>query len=219
MFFNGSNPSGHALTVIINSLVNSIYIRVAFLRIFGNLDAFNRMVRLMTYGDDNVVSVHRDIQREFNFTTVRKALAIDGIIITTAQKSIEDIDFVPKEEISFLKRSWRPLEVNGETIYLAPLEPQSISNMLILQKRDNLQDEDRCVSVLLASALEAFHHGEAFYNKHVADCEECVREFKLQEWLMAKTEGRGFDTFANRLVGRLSNRSRKTMEDEACQRA
>lgn len=209
MFFNGSNPSGHALTVIINSIVNSFYMRIAWLWLFKTLDAFDANVRLITYGDDNVVSVSPEYQSRFNLVTVQETLALFNIVYTNASKTEITLPFVEKEEISFLKRRWI---WNEAGFYSAPLEKTSIYNMLILQKRDSLQEDDRCISVLLSSVMEAFHHGESFYNDHVEQCKECVRELGLERWLEYKTDGKGFQTFASRVESRLANKSRKTLE-------
>lgn len=60
----GSNPSGQNLTVYVNSIVNSLYQRCVFYTIYppGSLETtkFQDYVALMTYGDDNEMSVSRD---------------------------------------------------------------------------------------------------------------------------------------------------------------
>jgi len=53
----GSNPSGHPLTVIINSIINSLYTRMAWIKNGYDINDFNDNVNLLTYGDDNIMGV------------------------------------------------------------------------------------------------------------------------------------------------------------------
>jgi hypothetical protein len=57
--FFGSNPSGHPLTVIVNSLANSLYMRYCYTVLSPQKSCtdFQDNVALMTYGDDNVMGV------------------------------------------------------------------------------------------------------------------------------------------------------------------
>jgi hypothetical protein len=108
LILNGTNPSGHALTVVINSICNSLYMRYAWLSIFGTLDGFDEYVRLMTYGDDNCVSVHEKYQDKFNQVTVTAALAAVGVVYTDAKKTGEAAPpFCEPDDVSFLKRGFR----------------------------------------------------------------------------------------------------------------
>jgi len=62
--FFGTNPSGHPLTVIVNSIVNSLYMRYAYCLINPqgkNCRHFKKNVNLMTYGDDNAMGVSRAV--------------------------------------------------------------------------------------------------------------------------------------------------------------
>jgi hypothetical protein len=205
IMLNGSNPSGHGLTVVINSICNSLYLRVAWFNIFGNLDDFNNdFIRVMTYGDDNIVSVHPKYQSMFNQVTVTEALAKYGIVYTDAQKSGKDAKpFCEPAEISFLKRSWKKSEYG---FYFAPLEIASIHKMLIIgvDKR-SVAEGDRLASVLISSCNEAFQHGEDFFKSHLALVLECIKEYKLEAWIEAKG---GLPTFQGLLEKRLAKRSR-----------
>lgn len=201
---NGSNPSGHGLTVVINSICNSIYIRVAWFDIFGNLDDFCDHVRIMTYGDDNIISVHPKYQEQFNQVTVTVALAKYGIVYTDAQKTGNEAKpFCEPDEISFLKRSW-VLSPHG--FWLAPLEKASIHKMLIIGvDNGKVPEKDRLASVLISSVMEAFQHGEEFFESHLSLARECAEVYELDGWIREKG---GFPTFASLLEKRCAKISR-----------
>jgi hypothetical protein len=84
--FFGSNPSGHPLTVVINSIVNSLYMRYCYFEIakaegWWKVPRFNQVVSLMTYGDDNIMSVKKGFDA-YNHTRVAAVLADAGITYT-----------------------------------------------------------------------------------------------------------------------------------------
>ncbi len=88
--FFGTNPSGHPLTVIINSIVNALYMRYAFtvLHPNGTTEDFKKFVRLITYGDDNAGAVSKEAPW-FNHTAVQEVLAAIGVTYTMADKQAE----------------------------------------------------------------------------------------------------------------------------------
>jgi hypothetical protein len=213
--FNGYNPSGHALTVVINSIVNSLYIRVAWLDIFGNLKDFNDHVRIITYGDDNVISVHPKYQERFNQNTVSLALAKYGVIYTDAHKSAVMEPFVAEDDATFLKRSWAVDHFEGVQFYRCPIEMKTINTMLCIQKHEqDIAQDDRDASVIFSSLAEAFHHGRDFYAEHAIHCRECITQFGLDEWFRQKSGCDVFPTwehFARKRIDE-SYPSRKTVE-------
>lgn len=129
--FFGSNPSGHPLTVTINSLVNSLYVRYCYLvqNPKQEILSFRMNVKLLTYGDDNIMGVSKAIPW-FNHTTIQKALADIGVGYTMAEKTAESVPYISIEEASFLKRTW----VFDKDIdaYLCPLDHASIDKMLTM---------------------------------------------------------------------------------------
>ncbi len=209
LLLNGTNPSGHALTVVINSIVNSIYLRYAWIEIFGDLDGFDDNVRIMTYGDDNIVSVSPQVQDLFNQVTVTNALAKVGLVYTDAAKSGNDAKpFCDEGEISFLKRSF----VRGEEGFIrAPLELKSIHKMLLIGVHSSkVQEEDRLSSVLLSSLLEMFQYGRDAFNEHRSRVVACADSYCLMSWIAAKG---GFPSYDDILNNRLAKVSRKSMWD------
>lgn len=205
IILNGTNPSGHALTVVINSICNSIYMRYAWLSIFGTLDGFDECVRLMTYGDDNCVSVHRKYWERFNQVTVTAALAKVGVVYTDAKKTGNAAPpFCEEADVSFLKRGFRRAE---EGFWAAPLERASIEKMLIIGVQSGkVQEGDRLASVLISSVMEAFQHEPDFFHLQRNRAVECAQLYGLTGWVEAKG---GFPTYEQLLDRRALKVSRK----------
>lgn len=208
MILHGSNPSGHALTVIINSIVNSLYIRYAWLEAFGSLDdCSDDSLRIETYGDDNVVSVEEKFQEKFNLIAVSEFLGQVGVVYTDAQKSMNLKPFDSPEDYSFLKRAW----FDNGTFIAAPLELKSIYNMLLIQKQNTSNDKERDASAILSSLTEMFHHGEVMYNKHLTECTQCVQKYELEPWISYLTNGTGLDSYSDKISKRLAVKTRETI--------
>lgn len=160
--FWGSNPSGHPLTVIINSLVNALYMRYVWRMLGKDLGAFKQSVALMTYGDDNVMGVSEHAP-EFNHTSIQKELAKIGVVYTMADKDSESVPYVKISDVSFLKRRWRyDTELNA---YLAELEEDSIAKMLtkcIPSKA--VCKEQQAVDLLHGALYEYFFYGRERFD-------------------------------------------------------
>lgn len=104
--FLGSNPSGHPLTVIINCVVNCLYMRYCYheLNPEKEVSTFREFVHLVTYGDDNEMGSNRPW---FNHTAISGLLATLGVEYTMADKTSESVPFLHVSKTSFLKRGWR----------------------------------------------------------------------------------------------------------------
>lgn len=202
---NGSNPSGHGLTVVINSICNSLYLRIAWYDIFGNLDGFLEFVRLMTYGDDNIVSVHPKYQNQFNQITVTKALAKYGIVYTDAQKTGIAEPFCTAERTSFLKRGFVKSE---HGFWSAPLEIASIHKMLIIgNDSGKVPEGDRLASVLISSVMESFHHGREFFDAHFELVLQCINKHDLDRWIALKGGLPSYEMLLEKRLAKISRRA------------
>lgn len=185
--FYGSNPSGHPLTVIINCLANSLYIRYCWAVIMGvdKLPNFKKQVALMTYGDDNVMGVAREVQ-EFNHTSISNVLAGVGITYTMADKESESVPFIPIEEVSFLKRTWRwEEELNA---YACPLEEASIAKMLTrVVESKTVPPEKQAVDVLSCATREYFAYGKEKFLERRAVLKRIADTCKLDLYVEPST--------------------------------
>jgi hypothetical protein len=161
---NGGNSSGGDMTVVINTYVSEMYLRVIWQLVmphgFRNLYYYKRFVKTAIYGDDNIVAVDRFFLTYFNATTVSQAFAEYGLVYTSASKTAQDVAFKPIDELSFLKttsRMWNGLHV--------PIFEESanleISNWIRECDDPEQATEDNCNAVLRS----AFFEGPEYFNK------------------------------------------------------
>jgi len=163
IMFYGSNSSGHCLTVIINSIVNSLYVRIAYFSLFEDIKLFRTYVSLITLGDDNVVNSAR---QDFNHTTLTKALQTKGIVYTMADKNAKSIPFKNVSDVSFLKRKF---VVNPDGRVVAPIELDSVFKALCMEVcRDVISSEERLAQVYLSARREWSLHGEEIFNMYTS---------------------------------------------------
>lgn len=165
--FFGTNPSGHPLTVILNSLVNSLYMRYCFLTLNPerSVSNFKQFVKLITYGDDNTMGVS-PLTPWFNHTAIQAVLASIGVEYTMADKNSASVPFINIADCAFLKRRW----VWDEEVqaYLAPLEEESIiKSLTVWVPSDTLDCYAQMVFVISSANNEYFFYGrKKFEEKH-----------------------------------------------------
>lgn len=128
----GGLPSGFALTVILNSLMNELLVRYYYLKIMAKWPLyehqFNRMITLKVYGDDNLIAVHPTIERIFTGKVLKETMALDGITITDGtDKTLEVLQDHPISEVDFLQRKF----VRGDDgHWYGPLNRNSLMSQL-----------------------------------------------------------------------------------------
>lgn len=190
--FNGDlieiqgNPSGHPLTVIINCLVNCLYMRFAYVRVTKkHPDTFKQNVRLVTYGDDNLMSVHPSCS-EFNHTSIAEALSEIGVKYTMAEKGAESVPYISIDEASFLKRKFRFDEDIGATV--APLEHDSISKMLsTFVDNGTICAEAHSICVIETALREYFFYGKDKFEERRIYFMDLVKRAGLDLWVADST--------------------------------
>lgn len=166
--FHGSNPSGHPLTVVINSLVNSLYIRYCY-RVLNpqkEVSNFRANVNLMTYGDDNIMGVSPMIPW-FNHTSISEVLASVEIIYTMADKKSTSVPYISIEDATFLNRKW---VYNNEICnYMSPLNHDSIERSLMVWVRSkSVWRGEQIIDIISSACREYFYYGkEIFENKRI----------------------------------------------------
>lgn len=177
--FFGSNPSGHPLTVIINSVVNSLYMRYAYYTIakedgWWRTPAFREVVSLMTYGDDNIMSVKKGYPG-INHTRIADVFSTMGIKYTMAEKDAESVPYIDLSNASFLKHFavWDS-ELN---LYRCPCEDGSIAKMLHSHmKSDVLSMEQSSAEAISNAALKYFEFGREVYEEKRDQLMQVARE-------------------------------------------
>jgi hypothetical protein len=178
--FNGSNPSGHPLTVVINCIVNSLYMRYAYhvLNPQRECVTFQKNVALLTYGDDNALGVHPDCHW-YNHTSISKAFEQMDIVYTMADKSAESVPYLSIAQISFLKRTWRFDSHVGD--YLAPLDHESIEKSLMTWVRSKtICKEEQCIAIISSAIREYFFYGKDTFLRRRRMFVELIEKLNLQ---------------------------------------
>lgn len=189
----GSNPSGNPLTVILNGIVNSLRMRYVYrlLNPEQTVHDFAEKVSLMTYGDDNIMSVH-DSADWFNHTKISETFASLNIIYTMADKEAESIPFIHIKDASFLKRVWRLDDNLG--CMMAPLDHESIEKMLTVWNRSKAVTEEYQGMAVISTALrEYFFYGEAIFLEKREMLQNLVKELEWGDWIEEST----FPTYAS----------------------
>lgn len=190
--FNGDlievqgNPSGHPLTVIINCIVNSLYMRYAFKLVSGKkLKHFRRYVNLATYGDDNIMGVSDDCPL-FNHTRIAMAMKFIGVEYTMADKTSESIPYIHINDTTFLKRKFIFDEDLGCVI--APLDHESIDNMMTMCVANGaLAPEAHSICIIETALREYFWYGKIKFNSMFEVMKGIVEECSLQDWVRPST--------------------------------
>jgi len=177
--FYGSNPSGHPLTVIINSLVNSLYMRYVYytLNPKSEVKTFQDNVHLMTYGDDNIMGVSDDVPW-FHHTNICAALLAIDITYTMADKEAESIPYINIRDASFLKRTWLYDENLG--LYVCPLDHASFDKMLTTcVKSKTISAKHQAMAVISTALREYFWYGKEKFEEKRIMFQEIIDECDL----------------------------------------
>nr|WPR18013.1 MAG: structural polyprotein [Skomarfal virus 11] len=157
----GSNPSGHNLTVYVNSIVNSLISRCAFYNIYPNKD-FKSSVSLMTYGDDDIGSVRFDC-RGFNNVSKSAYISSIGMKYTPPSKEGNHVEYMHFDEIDFLKRKNVYNPDLGHNVGV--LELSSIMKSLHVRMRSTeITDEEWAGQVVDGALREMAPRGAQFYE-------------------------------------------------------
>jgi len=164
--FYGSNPSGHPLTVVINSLVNSLYMRYVYYKIaqeekWWRVPLYANVVSLLTYGDDNIMSVKKGYDA-YNHTNIARVLAESDITYTMADKEAESVPFINGSEAGFLKHNavWD----DELKLYRAVIDESSISKMLHAHGRSAISEELHAACTIKDALDKYSHYGKDIYN-------------------------------------------------------
>lgn len=178
--FFGKNPSGQALTVIINGIVNCLYMRYVYYNVSPHKDVsqFQNDVSLLTYGDDNGMSVREGCDF-FNHTSITDVLSTVGVRYTMADKKTKSIPFIRVEDGSFLKRTWRFEELTHS--HMCPLEEESITQSLMIGEESKfLSDEVKAVGLMDNALQEYFFYGKKKFEERKVFFEQMMDDLNLR---------------------------------------
>lgn len=168
----GTNPSGNTLTTQRNCVVNSLYMRCAFIvaaSIYTGADSkvsiqwYSKAVSQINYGDDIVASVAKGFPW-FNHDVIAHVMRSWGIVFTHADKTTDvGRPYDRFNEITFVKRSWvYNSEIGG---YMAPLDPSSIVKSLhYYHQGGTLSTVQQQVCLIRDAAENALNYGRRDYE-------------------------------------------------------
>lgn len=186
----GSNPSGQNLTVYINSIVNSLYQRCVFFVIYphGSLETnkFQDYVALITYGDDNAMSVSSKAPL-YNHTRMQEIYASQGIEYTMADKDAKSVPYINLDEVDFLKRAtvfhpeYSDPSLGESGMYLAKLSEDSIFKSLHCNMLSKVVSKEEISRQCLDGALrELWFHGRDHFEMRHEQFKNIVAEHDWQ---------------------------------------
>ncbi len=184
------NPSGQALTVLINGIVNILRLITLYAvgkggesdeEIYNDCMEFFKNVRAIVYGDDNAMTVRN--ADFYTHTFLQEEFAKIGITYTMADKERESVPYIEISEVSFLKRGFRYEEELNR--WVAPLEEASMVKTLgvfIPSKTESLEQQ-------LSQSVQNCHREAFFHGK-----ERFQYWDKLIRYLLEGTEVKDFVT-------------------------
>lgn len=185
--FLRNNPSGHLLTVIINSICGSVYLRIGYNKATGRpISQYRYDVRAITYGDDVIVSVSDDVKDLFNFETYQKAMKEYNIIFTPASKTGDSYKFKVLGEMDFLKRSFVYDENLGR--YKSPLNDKSVrKSLMVCLRSKTITSEEQIVATMSSAHREAWQHGAQYFKDFDALVKRVVKWHNLENYVTNST--------------------------------
>lgn len=163
-----SNPSGQIITVIINGLLNCLYMRYAYcvLNPAGTCTDFKENVHLMTYGDDMIMGVSPKCPW-FNHVAITKVLADIGVGFTMGDKLAKSVPYIHIDKASFLKRTWRFEPELG--VYVCPLDHESLDKMMTMHVASKtMSPQKHSVEVMHTALREYFWYGRPVFEEKYA---------------------------------------------------
>jgi hypothetical protein len=173
----GTHISGNSLTVLINGIVGSLNMRMAYYSIYPWTDDFRAAVALMCYGDDNIGSVRED-RTDFNIDAAATFLAEYGQKLTMPDKESDITKFATGAD--FLCRTSSMCPKRGKRV--GALADASIFKSLHNYRRpkgSELTEQQACAQNIDSALNEWFLHGEKVYNERVAQMREIAKRNNL----------------------------------------
>jgi hypothetical protein len=177
-----SLPSGHPLTVIINSIIHEMYIQYCYVLLhpqhLHGLQFFHDFVEIQTYGDDGVYSISDVIIPWFNQITISDTMATFGLVYTDENKSVDIVPYRKLSEVTFLKRGFRFDDSLGR--YVAPLSLDTILEMPYWTK-DGPGPLEITKENVKTALMELSLHGESLFSQYssviIAACRDRMNWF------------------------------------------
>jgi hypothetical protein len=122
---------------------------------------------MITYGDDNLLSIKAEILPWFNMKTIVKSLATLGMTYTNADKSTVYEDSLTIDQVSFLKRSFKKIETGHGIlpVYACPAPLDTRLDILNWTKFRKLGSDPEEADAVTAVLKELAMHGKTVYDE------------------------------------------------------
>jgi hypothetical protein len=172
----GSNPSGHNLTVYINSIANSLLFRCGFRHVapeWAQAWTFRDACALATYGDDAKSSVHEKFPM-FNHLSFAKFLRDRDMVFTMPDKTSTPTEYMRDADADFLKRRTVWHEALNHSV--GALSEDSIFKMLHSGFDDGMAQS---VANVDSALREWFYHGKDVYENRRAQMKELASLYNI----------------------------------------
>lgn len=176
LMFGGGVSSGNNITEILNSGDNRLLMGGAFyaLRPPNVKGDFSKHVALMTYGDDNTMTV-REGSGWFNHTSIASVFYTWGLVYTMADKDAHSVPYIHMEDVEFLKRKW--VWSDEYKRFLCPLAEKSIQKSLMCAKQsDVITPAVHSAQVILGANREYWQHGKEVFQYRHAQLKEILEK-------------------------------------------
>jgi len=183
----GSHVTGEPLTALINSIVCIIFCVASWLLItekkFGkswSVQSFFDNVGPVVFGDDNAQGVNPNCTF-YNCRSIAEAGKDLGFVITTASKNGDEREYIPFEELTFLKRRFVP---DGDGFYFAPLATESLTECIQWVR----QGQDQSIilpQIVLSAASDWFHYGPERYKREMTALNEAMVDAEFEPCLVS----------------------------------
>jgi hypothetical protein len=174
---DGSLPSGHPLTSVLNSIYNMIIFRLAWIDQKGlnKISQFRDNVDLFVYGDDNWCAPS-EAHKDFNFMSLKKFSPKINMVYTSETKDGEDYTLKPSVDCGFLKRKFIKQE-DGWTYAL--LDRESIDDMFNWQKKST-PEREHVAAIARAALMEASAYSVDIFGQYYNKIEKLCGNYSLE---------------------------------------
>lgn len=164
--WNKSLPSGHPLTTPVNSLYSLITLTACYVRATGDMTQMWERAWITTFGDDNINAVSDTVAEVFNQVTVSKMMhEMFGLTYTSDKKGAELVPYEDITQVTFLKRTFRRDERDGDGGWVGPLAIESILYPLYYT-RNKRDPEGAMLQDLQKSLGELALHDATVWQTH-----------------------------------------------------
>jgi hypothetical protein len=179
-----SQPSGCPITAILNSIYNSIIIRITYILCaqdhfaktqlnYISMEKFNQFVACVSYGDDNLIAISQHILEWYNQVEITKAFALIGHEYTDEAKTGIIVPVRNIDEVAFLKRKfvWDPIANR----YIAPLDINVVKEICQWTKKGLASDSITLANIDVTMRELSLHDRATFDDFRAVLQRECVK--------------------------------------------